>query len=138
MRKEFMYCFQLDKLTIFEVSFYTLGSNKSPYFTTSAAHFIRSKRDYDQCGQAQAALLPRHSAARRFYDKWDRLHLHDLTPEDYAAIVADIEDLKARYNYIEDVRDCFGQSAGCYKTGIPFYSIVELSKQTPKKAPKSA
>lgn len=136
--KEFMYCFQLDKMTVFEVEFYTLSTNKEPHFSTSAARFIRSKRDYSQCGQAQESLLPRHSAARRFYDKWDRLHLHNLTPEEYAEITADIEGLKARYNYIEDVRECFGQSAGCYKTGIPFYEVVELSKLTPKKAQKSA
>lgn len=136
--KEFMYCFQIDKMTVFEVEYYTLGGNKSPYFSTSAARFIRSKRDYSECGQAQERLLPKHSAARRFYDKWDRLHLHNLTPEEYAEMAADIEELKTRYNYIEDVRDCFGRSAGCYKTHLSFYDIVELSKLTPKKAQKSA
>lgn len=136
--KEFMYCFQIDKMNIFEVEFYTLGTNKTPYFSTSAARFIRSKRDYSHCGQCQKDILPRHSAARRFYDKWDRLHLHNLTPEEYAEMIADIEELKARYNYIEDVRDCFGQSAGCHKTHIPFCEVVELSKLTPKKAQKSA
>lgn len=131
--KEFMYCFQIDKMTVFEVEYYTLSTNKTPHFSTSAARFIRSKRDYSECGQAQH-ILPRHSAARRFYEKWDHLHLHDLTPEEYAEMIADIEVLKARYNYIEDVRECFGQSAGCYKTHIPFSQIVELSKLTPKKA----
>lgn len=136
--KEFMYCFQLDKMTVFEVSFYTLSTNTTPHFSTSAARFIRSKRDYSECGQAQERLLPKHSAARRFYDKWDRLHLHNLTPEEYEEMTADIEELKARYNYIEDVRDCFGRSAGCYKTHLSFHEIVELSKLTPKKAQKSA
>lgn len=136
--KEFMYCFQVDRMTVFEVSFFTLSDNKAPYFSTSAGRFIRSKRDYERCGQAQPDLLPEGSAARRFYDKWDRLHLHNLTPEERAAMVADIEDLKACYNFIEDVRDCFGQSAGCYKTHIPFSEIVELSKQEPKKAQKTA
>lgn len=136
--KEFMYCFQIDKMTVFEIEYYTLSNNKSPYFSTSAAQFIRSKRDYSRCGQCQKDILPRHSAARRFYDKWDRLHLHDLTPEEYEEMTADIEALKARYNYIEDVRDCFGRSAGCYKTHLSFYEIVELSKLTPKKVQKSA
>lgn len=131
--KEFMYCFQIDKMTVFEVEYYTLSTNKTPHFSTSAARFIRSKRDYSECGQAQH-ILPRHSAAHRFYEKWDHLHLHDLTPEEYAEMIADIEALKAHYNYIEDVRECFGQSAGCYKTHIPFNQIVELSKLTPKKA----
>lgn len=130
--KEFMYCFQIDRMTVFEVEYYTLSTNKTPYFSTSAARFIRSKRDYSACGQVQH-ILPRHSAARRFYEKWDHLHLHDLTPEEYAEMIVDIEVLKTRYNYIEDVRECFGQSAGCYKTHIPFNQIVELSKLTPKK-----
>lgn len=136
--KEFMYCFQLDKMTVFEVEYYTLSTNTTPHFSTSAARFIRSKRHYSECGQAQERLLSKHSAARRFYDKWNRLHLHNLTPEEYAEMTTDIEALKARYNYIEDVRDCFGRSAGCYKTHLSFHDIVELSKLTPKKAQKSA
>lgn len=59
--KEFMYCFQISKLIVFEVEYYTLGGNKTPYFSTSAAEFIRSKRDYNRCGQAQRELLPKHS-----------------------------------------------------------------------------
>ena len=136
--KEFMYCFQIDKMTVFEVKFYTLSTNKTPHFSTSAARFIRSKRDYDTCGQAQERVLPKHSIARRFYDKWDHLHLHNLTQEEYEEIITDIEELKARYNYIEDIRDCFGRSTGCYKTNISFYEIVALSKQTPKRVKKMA
>lgn len=136
--KEFMYCFQIDKMTVFEVEFYTLGNNKKPYFSTSAARFIRSKRDYSECGQAQKSILPKHSAVRQFYDKWDYLHLHNLTQEEYVGIIADIEELKTKYNYIEDIRECFGRSAGCGKTHISFYEIVELSKLTPKKIKKTA
>lgn len=136
--KEFMYCFQIDKMTVFEVEFYTLSTNKTPHFSTSAARFIHSKRDHDTCGQAQERVLPKHSAARRFYDKWDHLHLHNLTQEEYTEITSDIEELKNRYNYIEDIRDCFGQSAGCYKTHISFHEIVELSKLTPKRIKKTA
>lgn len=127
--KEFMYCFQISKLIVFEVEYYTLGGNKAPYFSTSAAEFIRSKRDYNRCGQAQRELLPKRSPARRFFEKWDHCHLHDLTPAEYEEITADIEQLKARYNYIEDVRDTFRGS----RSSIPFYKVVELSKQTPKK-----
>lgn len=136
--KEFMYCFQIDKMTVFEVKYYTLSTNKTPHFSTSAARFIRSKRDHDTCGQAQERVLPKHSAARKFYDKWDKLHLHNLTKEEYTEIVTDIEELKTKYNYIEDIRGCFGQSVGCYKTGIPFYEVVELSKQMPKRIKKTA
>lgn len=136
--QEFMYCFQIDKMTIFEVRFYTLSTNKTPYFSTSAARFIRSKRDYSTCGQCQKNVLPQYSVACHFFNKWDKLHLHNLTQKEYAEIIADIEGLKAVYNYIEDVRECFGRSVGCYKTHIPFYEVVELSKQTPKKIQKTA
>ena len=131
--KEFMYVFQISKLITFEVNFYTLGTNSAPYFSTSANEFCRSKRDYTRGGQAQRDLLPKCSPARRFFEKWDRCHLHNLTAAEYEEVTADIEKLKERYNYIEDVRDCFGQSAGCYRTHIPFYEVVELSKLTPKK-----
>lgn len=137
-KKEFMYCFQISKLITFEVKYYTLGSNSAPYFSTSANEFCRSRRDYTRCGQAQRDLLPKFSQARRFFEKWGRCHLHNLTAEEYEELTADIEELKAIYNYIEDVRDCFGESAGCHKTHISFHEVVELSKQTPKKQQKTA
>lgn len=105
--KEFMYVFQISKLITFEVEFYTLGTNSAPYFSTSANEFCRSKRDYTRGGQAQRDLLPKFSPARRFFEKWDHCHLHDLTPAEYEEVTADIENLKARYNYIEDIRDTF-------------------------------
>lgn len=40
-----------------------------------------------------------------------------------------IEELKTRYNYIEDIRDTFRGS----RSSIPFYDIVKLSKMEPKK-----
>ena len=51
--KEFHAVFTLSKIKIFEVNYYTLGSNNSPYFTTSAAIFNRPKTDYNRCGQCQ-------------------------------------------------------------------------------------
>ena len=74
--------------------------------------------------------MPKFSEAMRFYKKWDPCHLHDLTPEQYEELTADIETLKARYNYVEDVRDRFGEGA---RNHIPFYAVVELSKMEPKK-----
>ena len=127
--KEFMYVFQISKLITFEVNFYTLGTNSAPYFSTSANEFCRSKLDYTRGGQAQRDLLPKFSPARRFFEKWDHCHLHDLTPAEYEEIAADIEELKTRYNYIEDIRDTFRGS----RSSIPFYDIVKLSKMEPKK-----
>lgn len=92
--KEFMYCFQISKLITFEVNFYTLGTNSAPHFSTSANEFCRSKLDYTRGGQAQRDLLPKFSPARRFFEKWDHCHLHDLTPAEYEEIAADIEELK--------------------------------------------
>lgn len=70
-----------------------------------------------------------YTLARRFFEKWDHCHLHDLTPAEYEEIAADIEELKTRYNYIEDIRDTFRGS----RSSIPFYDIVKLSKMEPKK-----
>ena len=87
-RNEFLYAFCIDKTTVFEVEYKTLGGNKAPYFSTSAEKFNRPKTDWSMCGQAQERLLPRGSVARRFYDKWDRLHLKDLTDEEYAELIS--------------------------------------------------
>lgn len=100
-KTEFEYTYQISRKVIFEVRYYTLGSNKHPYFSTSAAQFNQPKTDFNQCGQAQDSLLPRNTAAFKFYSKWDKLHCKDLTDREYTAITADIEVLKAEYNYIE-------------------------------------
>ena len=73
-RFEFHAAFQLTRKIIFEVSYYTLGSNDSPYFTTSAEEFNQPKTDYNRAGQAQDDLCT--GAARAFYKKWDLFHLH--------------------------------------------------------------
>ena len=123
MKKEFKYVFQVTKLITFEVSYYTLGNNSTPHFTTSANEFIRSKRDYDRCGQAQNDLLT--GKAKQFYKKWDNLHLKDLTDNQYSELLADIEILKDKYNYLEKIKDTFKNT----KDDFSFYQIVEFSKQ---------
>ena len=95
---EFKLTFQITKKVIFEVSYYTLGSNKHPYFATSAASFNQPKSDFNQCGQCQNDVL--RGEALKFYKKWDHLHLEDLTLDEYAGIVSDIDELKKRYNWI--------------------------------------
>lgn len=87
---------------------------KNRCFVTSENNFDGSRRAY---------------TVRRFFEKWDHCHLHDLTPAEYEEIAADIEELKTRYNYIEDIRDTFRGS----RSSIPFYDIVKLSKMEPKK-----
>ena len=128
--KEFIAVFQIDKTTIFEVEYYTLMTNDAPKFTTSANHFIRSKRDYDRCGQAQDSLLKVGTAARRFYKKWDCWHLKQMTKEAYEEMRKDMELLKERYNFLElELSD----EHKPYSPKFPFRILVEFSKQPLKK-----
>ena len=125
-RKEFHIAFEVTRYDIFEVSFYTLGSNKSAHFSTSANRLNRRKSDYTQCGQAQESVLPKGSKARNFYELWDDKHLSDLTDDEYNEMVEDLKTLAERYNYIliDNERD-----------HIPFMDIVCLSKQELKPKP---
>lgn len=116
--KEFKYCFAVGNDTVFEVCYYTLGSNKSPHFATQAAHFDERYRDYDQCGQAQKDLLLDNSLARWFYEKWDKYHLKDLTREQHQSITDDIKILMHEY-------PLFVKTDG---TDIPFYKVVAIAR----------
>lgn len=127
-KREFMAVFQLSKMRMFNVAFYTLGTNSRPYFATQAGEFIRSKRDYRTCGQAQDYVTKGFNTARQFYKKWDPFHLHDLTEEQYAEMISDLEALKKKYNYILLELD---ESKKPYHPRISFYDEVELSKMTP-------
>lgn len=129
MKKEFKYCFQITKLIMFEVEYYTLGSNKSPYFVTQANEFFKNKKDYKSGGQAQDRLLPKNSIVRQFWEKWDKKHLKDLSDDEYREVVKDIEELKEKYNYIEYIKDTF---KGGYED-FSFEQIVLLSKAELKK-----
>ena len=129
MKKEFKYCFQITKLIMFEVEYYTLGNNKSPYFVTEANEFFKNKKDYKSGGQAQDRLLPKNSIARQFWEKWDKKHLKDLSDNEYREVVKDIEELKEKYNYIEYIKDTF---KGKYEN-FSFGEIVLLSKADLKK-----
>ncbi len=100
--KEFQYCFAVERGVIFEVAYYTLGSNRDPYFTTSAAQFNRPRTDFNQCGQSQKDLLKKRTSARVFYSKYDKYHLKALTQEQYDQVVNSIEQLKTEYpHYIK-------------------------------------
>ena len=107
MRKEFIATFQITRMVLFSVNYYTLGSNKNPHFSTTAEKFIRSKLDYSTCGQCQEHVLPKGSAARKFFKKWDEHHLHQLTDEQLEELHADLEVLKENYNYLLKEQDTF-------------------------------
>ena len=130
MKKEFQAVFQLSKTKIFEVHYYTLSTNKNPYFTTSAAVFCRSKRDFTTCGQAQESVCKGFRTAYNFYRKWDTLHLKDLTEEQYAEMRSDLEKLMDKYNYILEE---FDESAKPYSPHFSFHRLAEWTKQNPKR-----
>lgn len=126
MKKEFLAVFQVTRTITFEVEYYTLGSNSSPYFSTSANVFNRPKTDYNQCGQCQEDVLPRGSKAYQFYKKWDDKHLLDLTESEYEEMVSDLEALKNKYNYIIE-------EPSKNHSSISFHTCKELSMMKLKK-----
>ena len=122
---EFHYAFEITRTIIFEVSYYTLGNNKTPYFTTSASQFNRPKSDWITCGQAQDELLPKGSKARIFYKKWDEKHLKNLTEAEYKELRSDLEVLKEKYNYIVKEQKTFAGTS----SGFHFHELKDLSMQ---------
>lgn len=119
--KKFFYVFQISRTVIFEVSYYLLGRNKAPYYATSASQFNKPKTDYNLCGQTQDELLKGFPLAHNFYKKYDHLHALDLSDEQHAKILIDIEKLKERYNFLykEQTRD---------ENNFSFDACKELSK----------
>lgn len=125
---EFLYAFQITRMIIFEVEYRTLGSNPTPHFSTCANEFNQPKTDWSRCGQCQDNVLP-DGPAKEFYAKWDYCHLHDLNDAQWQEMVDDIEMLKQRYNYIEEISDTFAGERGY----ISFGRVKELSMMPVKK-----
>ena len=126
-RFEFHAAFQLTRKIIFEVDYYTLGTNDSAYFTTSACEFNQPKTDFNRCGQAQDDLCS--GVAKDFYKKWDKFHLRKLNDQQFEEMVNDLELLKQHYNYIEH-KDKFQPE------DIRFWQEKELSMLKVKKVKK--
>ena len=101
---EFNYAFQLTKKIIFEVRYQTVGGNEYPYFATTAVEFNQPKTDYNRCGQCQSDLCT--GVALNFYEKWNYLHCKKIENEaQFNELIEDIEDLKNKYNYIEEIAE---------------------------------
>lgn len=126
MKTEFHYVFKMNKMILFEVDYYTLGLNSSPYFTTSVCEFIRSKRDFKSCGQGQERLLKTFDTAYNFYKKWDVKHLGDLSEDEYNELLTDIERLKEKYKYMERFKE---KDDKYFDRGFSFCEEVEFSKR---------
>jgi hypothetical protein len=102
---EFHVTFALSKTKMFSVSYYTLGDNQSPYFSTTAEVFNRPKTDYNQCGQCQETVLKGYKVAMDFYKKWDNEHLKQLDTDKYAELLNDLDVLFNKYPYILHEKD---------------------------------
>lgn len=126
MKKEFLMAFEITRNIVFEVSYYTLGSNKDSHFSTSAEVLNRPKSDYNRCGQCQNDVLQNHKWAYDFFKKWDALHLEDLSEKQYKELISDVTTLKEKYNYIEKFLDSNDKP---YSPNISFCDIVDLSKR---------
>ena len=133
-KKEFHMVFQLSKLILFEVEYYTVANNPSADFSTSAELFMRNKKDFERCGQCQEDLLVNYPEAMAFYKKWDVHHLHDLSDEAYSEMVTDLAVLGAKYNYMLKEHIKGKTPVG----GYTFDALVEFSKNKPKAAFKTA
>ncbi len=127
MKIKKFWAFQISKKIIFEVKYYQLKGNANPHFSTSASELNQPKTDWERCGQAQEALLPKSSKAYKFWEKWDKKHLQDLTDEEYNDLLKDIELLKECYNFIEQEQD-----ESLNKEFLTFCELKELSMKKPK------
>lgn len=111
--KEFELTFIVARGITFDVSYYTLGRNKTPYFATSANVFNKPRTDYNRCGQCQADVL--RDKALDFYKKWDEHHLKDLNEAQYNNLIKDLAELKKIYPH--------------YGNRLGFSSVVELERE---------
>ena len=127
MKIKKFWAFQISKKIIFEIEYYQLKGNKNAYFATSANEFNQPKTDWERCGQAQEALLPKSSEAYKFWKKWDKKHFEDLTDEEFNELLEDIAILKETYNFIEQEQD-----ESLNKEFLTFYELKELSMKKPK------
>ena len=136
--KEFKFSFQLSKIAILTICYYKLVENESAEFTISVTVLQSEKHDSIMCGHCQeggakgdgavARFVNKfnmcghckegYGAAKFFVDKFNSLHNECLNETQYNEIVAGIEILKQKYNWIEPGS---------------FHDIVEMSKLTPKK-----
>lgn len=125
-RKYFIIAFELDRYNIFEVRYSIIGNNLKADFATSAEKFNRRKSDFKNYGQAQDECIGNNMLVRKFYEKWEKKHLKDLTDDEYVELLEDLEILKSKYNYIEE-------ETTKYYNSFNFEDLVELSKRPIKK-----
>lgn len=98
----YSFCIEIHnkRKTQFNVQYYRIGGNKYPYFSTNCdvMNYVRS--DINMGGQCQKAVLPKNTLAFRFFEKWDKKHLQQLNEDEMNEVLADIEELKNKYDYV--------------------------------------
>jgi hypothetical protein len=98
----FIVTFRLAKKKLFHVTFGGLKSHtQQPYFATSGTQLNHNRSGLSRGGQCQESILSKNTLAYKFYEKWNKLHIKELTMEQYNELVQDMEELKAKYNHIE-------------------------------------
>lgn len=132
-KKEFHMVFQLSKTILFEVHYYTEGSNKSADFSTEAELFVRNKKDFERCGQCQRDLLVNYPEAMAFYKKWDVHHCKHLSDEAYSEMVTDLAALGSKYNYLLEEHTSITPIGAFY-----FEQLKNFSMLKPKSSLKTA
>ena len=119
--KRFLYAFRITKMIMFKVEYGAIKSNKNWYFSTSASKFVKNKKNWERCGQCQEEVL-KGTKAFKFWQKWDKFHLKNLTKEEYQELLEDIEELKKQYKYIYKGEDYM-------LNNINFEELKELSME---------
>lgn len=87
----------------FSVSYVHRAGNKEPYFATDSSLMNHTRTDINRGGQCQKDVLPNGSLAYKFYEKWDKKHLQTLNNQEMTEVLADIEELKKKYDYVSIV-----------------------------------
>lgn len=98
----YSFCIEISKKrkTQFNVSVVHRPGNDEPYFATSAFVMNHTRTDINRGGQCQKDVLPKHSTAYTFFEKWDKKHLQQLNEKEMTEVFVDLEALKNKYDYV--------------------------------------
>ena len=115
--KAFSLTFRDRKKNFFMVVYGEHGHNfQNPYFATSAGTLNFHRTDWESAGQGQDSIL-KNRKLRKFFKKWDHLHLKMLTLEQFEEMQNDLNELKASIPYIESTS---------------FYNIAQFDREESK------
>lgn len=121
----YSFCIQVGNIRKiqFEVSYFRLGGNEHPDFSTQASVMNQTRTDIKSGGQCQKRVLPQSSLVYKFYEKWDKKHLQALNEDEMKEVLSGIEELKNVYDYVSII------DGNC---SITFGMEVELQRKNEK------